>query len=113
MCAVPTLFTDVFPIDLNADVILATVCIQTLGSLYSNTVLTMKRLSKLHRSFLLATLIQNHNQLGLLSVFIHTTEHGWIVNCLIAVHLCGSICFCCFFTHLNQVFPLICHPSVF
>lgn len=47
-------------------------------------------------SFPRAILMQNQNQLDLLSISRRATEHGWILIAQLdrAVQLCGSICIC-------------------
>lgn len=70
---------------------------------------TVNPLSKSPTSFPLVILTQNQYHIGLLSLFICATEHGWMLIALLhhAVYLCGFVVFLHLFI---QVFPLICHP---
>lgn len=75
-----TLFTDVFHVDLNADVTLVALPIETAASLAvfvtEAPAPAMNRRSKSLRSFCLGIFIENQNQLDQLSFFIHAAEHG-------------------------------------
>lgn len=84
----PTLFINLFPIALNAEVNLLYLLIllktkTAEQSFVSEAQGTMNPLSKSHRSFPIAILIPKQGQPGLLSIFIHTTELCRMVNCLI------------------------------
>lgn len=69
----PTLFADVFPIDLNAAVTLVTLASRAVFVTEAPAIHapTMNFL----RSFPCATLIQTHKKLGLFSICIQATEH--------------------------------------
>lgn len=89
-------------IDLNADVTVVTVPIDTPASWTvcvteasaSHAPTTMNSFSKSLRSFHLVILIRSQNPRGLLSVFIHATERDRMVIASLyhAVHLCGNVC---------------------